>query len=1309
MRIRDLSIDGFGIFHEHELRELPGGLVVLTGDNESGKSTLLAFVHTVLFGFPDKRTNERHYPPLRGGTPGGRLVLVSAAEGVVTIERKDGARGGPVTVSFEDGRTEGDAALRHLLGGTTRSLYRNLYGFSLTELQQMEPLNDDEVRDVIYGASLGTAAGALPAARKALDGRLDDIYKPGGQKPEINMALKDFEAVRTNLRDAQSGIRDFEELSRLINERAVEIEKLTVELRGRRERLAHVETLCKVWDDWITLRDAETGLAKLPEGAGDFPDNGSTRLEDLIRARDEAKAEHEQAKNDLAEAMTELESIEADESFLKLAAGAHDLALELAAYQKTSDDVVETRAGIHDEKKRVTSLLTELGSGWDLERAAAIDRSVSAIETIDRFERKLEDARRSDERAADALRTAEASCKRASEDERKVRDRVKSIEILDLEIDPAALKIIRDGKIEFVGLVRDLPRRASEAKAITETLEKALREISPSWTREDLESFDCSIAAQQKIEHFEDRHAKDQGTLDNLESELKRVKRQDASFDQELGDLQTRLDKLEAPSEDRAALLARRTAVRDLSDLMGEKAALDARSQAWKDARRTIGTGKFRVETQPDLRRILLIAGLILMGLGAVAGGLLLWLGQAIGAAIGSGLCFVLGLGSLAMRSKLAPSAETTAGDSTQDIDVTDPTSELAARSSKLTEQITVLLNQAGLESDSNRFPSAGILRRSLDEIDQLLAALDERTRISADVTRISGLKEKTHDEQGALSGATDAARAKREQGLEEWTAHVSAIGLPADLSPRTARLVFGKVESAKAHAQQARDREDRVQGIHRAIGSYAESARRIPQLLEAAQREPQFLVEALDALFAKVKAGEESAQALAGERGSLQLAVKNTQVCEKDREKAAGIAEDATAQLAETGKDWETWLKERSIDDKWSPPTARRALELATDLAERSETLESLKEKLHRGETAQGEYQERFRGILESLGRTFPPEDELPSAVRNLERERVDQEKLYNEREALTRELVKPKRRLEQRKQKLGEVEQDLRDLLAEIGTDDVEIAHTRAASYTRYKETSATIENLSKRIRLVAGVSDLKDVREELSATSREALGAEAEELTDANEPDQERLKQAGRDQATNEYQRAELYSENRVAELRSEQEGISHRLHQLTREWARHRLAKHLMEVAKERFEKAHQPEVIKQASHHFATITGGAYTRVFSPHGEARIEVITPEGKRKGTEELSRGTAEQLYLAIRFGFIATPHTDREALPILMDDVLVNFDPRRAKRAAEAVAEMAHTHQVLFFTCHPATAKIFTRLDSGVPVKIIEMSAT
>ena len=82
-------------------------------------------------------------------------------------------------------------------------------------------------------------------------------------------------------------------------------------------------------------------------------------------------------------------------------------------------------------------------------------------------------------------------------------------------------------------------------------------------------------------------------------------------------------------------------------------------------------------------------------------------------------------------------------------------------------------------------------------------------------------------------------------------------------------------------------------------------------------------------------------------------------------------------------------------------------------------------------------------------------------------------------------------------------------------------------------------------------------------------------------------------------------------------------------------------------------------------------------------------------------MSRGTREQLYLSLRFGLIREFVERTERLPVVVDEVLVNFDPKRAGRAARAFAELANTNQLLVYTCHPETVALFTDVASETQV--------
>jgi uncharacterized protein YhaN len=132
----------------------------------------------------------------------------------------------------------------------------------------------------------------------------------------------------------------------------------------------------------------------------------------------------------------------------------------------------------------------------------------------------------------------------------------------------------------------------------------------------------------------------------------------------------------------------------------------------------------------------------------------------------------------------------------------------------------------------------------------------------------------------------------------------------------------------------------------------------------------------------------------------------------------------------------------------------------------------------------------------------------------------------------------------------------------------------------------------------------------------------------------------------------------------------------------------LAVRLLDRARERFERERQPEVARSAGRVFNVMTGGRYTDVRVPLGGGGLSVLAETGTLRPTLELSKGTAEQLYLALRIGFLSTVAAGLD-LPVLMDDVVVNFDAGRREGAAAAIAQLAAGRQVVFFTCHEETA--------------------
>ena len=135
-----------------------------------------------------------------------------------------------------------------------------------------------------------------------------------------------------------------------------------------------------------------------------------------------------------------------------------------------------------------------------------------------------------------------------------------------------------------------------------------------------------------------------------------------------------------------------------------------------------------------------------------------------------------------------------------------------------------------------------------------------------------------------------------------------------------------------------------------------------------------------------------------------------------------------------------------------------------------------------------------------------------------------------------------------------------------------------------------------------------------------------------------------------------------------------------------------ARHLLNAAVSRFEKDNQPEMIATVSRLLGQMTGGKYIEFDrSGGGKQNVLVRRADGVERTPDQLSTGTREQLYLAIRLAYVLHYCDQNQPLPIVIDDVLVNFDEARTRQTLTALVDVSRSAQVLFFTCHPHMVRL------------------
>jgi uncharacterized protein YhaN len=66
-------------------------------------------------------------------------------------------------------------------------------------------------------------------------------------------------------------------------------------------------------------------------------------------------------------------------------------------------------------------------------------------------------------------------------------------------------------------------------------------------------------------------------------------------------------------------------------------------------------------------------------------------------------------------------------------------------------------------------------------------------------------------------------------------------------------------------------------------------------------------------------------------------------------------------------------------------------------------------------------------------------------------------------------------------------------------------------------------------------------------------------------------------------------------------------------------------------------------------------------------------------------MSDGTNDQLYLSLRFASLELRFLDGEPMPLILDDILINFDDDRSCATLRVLAELSKKTQIIFFTHH------------------------
>lgn len=274
MKIEAIEIYGYGKWMDKTF-QVDESLQVFYGGNEAGKTTLMSFIHSVLFGFPHRQSSELRYEPKTGSRYGGKLVVQDSRCGKVSIERVKGRASGEVNVSMENGRTGSDELLNELLYGMDKEWYQSIFSFNLEGIQYIDRMTKEKLnRYFLSAGTLGTEQFLKEADK--LNTMASKLYKPTGRVPAINKKMKDVESKRKRVEAAKKKNSQYAELVNKKQEAEQTISSIREKMKETEEVISNLKRMEREWPRFEEMRSLQQELNRFPFES--LPEDGLHQL-----------------------------------------------------------------------------------------------------------------------------------------------------------------------------------------------------------------------------------------------------------------------------------------------------------------------------------------------------------------------------------------------------------------------------------------------------------------------------------------------------------------------------------------------------------------------------------------------------------------------------------------------------------------------------------------------------------------------------------------------------------------------------------------------------------------------------------------------------------------------------------------------------------------------------------------------------------------------------------------------------------------------------------------------------------------------
>lgn len=629
-------------------------------------------------------------------------------------------------------------------------------------------------------------------------------------------------------------------------------------------------------------------------------------------------------------------------------------------------------------------------------------------------------------------------------------------------------------------------------------------------------------------------------------------------------------------------------------------------------------------------------------------------------------------------------------------------------------------------------------LQRERDRLDTMHEmAEDRRQQLKRDRRQLAALRKEASRQQGVLSGAAPTYQwvlwslavlsglgvagyygaVGQVEGIVAGAAFaVLGVWALVDLRQRhQAAKTVGESEEAHPILQAlTEDIQTAEDFLEREAPKTEEHARRLAERSEQLGLGPTPAAEEIENAVARLQAFDDAA----ADHQRLESVRREHKELVRERDEALKKLDDIRRRRDACRQTVESSLVESDlvVPEAWTPASLRDRLEIAGRLADR---LADIEREQNAHDQARGQHEEflaQVRALAERLGdRAFPsePRDAAPGpqgsrspaadrpdittepfayvrhVARLLEESAALRVRIADEEEA--RKTLQA--RIEQAESEQEALGKRLAERLRRVGLETPEALPALRSRLEERRQHEIRAQSLSEQFEDLRQAADLPEDWQpsedaESSETAADAekdperLRARRTELTQQIEEQGEEISRLKRDLDM-------AMRETPVEVAEGTYQAVLDELAEAYEEFDALLVAHQLLDRGMKQYQRQRQPAIVRAAQGYLKELTAGRYdtlqTDLLSRAKRlGEIRIVPPAGQPRDAEAFSRGAREQIYLALRLA-LADELSQAEPLPLILDDVLVNFDDHRFDTTADLLTSLGRQRQILFLTCH------------------------